>query len=507
MSTDTLNNHVNQWFEPGRNQLTRLLSRSVHLRTAALVLMNTTACLIMLTPVLALTLSSGSALFLYNHIQGPLDWFLFELTLAVAIFSCYLSGQLVNIRPQQPKGVQLRPHQSPAILEMLARRAKHFRVNSIQQINISTDVEFRVIGTPVLPIPFFHKQTLNIGMPLLVFISCSQFRLGLAGAVASAASRKTCLTGWLDQAAEDWPQIVTALQTSDSMIAKALLKPVQWLSLLIAQLSVQLQADWSQQQSRWVLDNSDEQNTTNYLANQLVATDFLKKQYWPMILKAAEHCHTPVVKAFSHLPLLLDKILNKEQAERWLMQAQTAGNNQQAGVRDLMAALRIDHLTWTGLPAENAFDALFENSEILKQLDSYWQNLIEPEWRLAHTQFKNDESRFNRLQARALKQGLRGDSALKLIKLAPRFVDETDALKIYQEIFTHNTDDAKVCFSCGLAFLRASETNTGISALQRAATLEPTLSKRAQSLINEHRQAWVNSDPVHTHTILQRVSA
>lgn len=492
MSIDTLNHQ----------QFMRLLNRSEHLRTTTLLLVNTAGCLLMLSPVLALTLSTGSALYLYNHIQGPLDWFLFEFTLTIAAFSAYLSWQLLNIHPQQPKGIDLQPHHSQAIFNMLERRTSHFNIKTEQQINISTDVELRIVGTPTWPLPLFHKYTLCAGMPLLFFISRGQFRLGLAGAVAAAAHRSTCLSGWLDQAAEDWPHIVSALQASDTLLARTVLKPVQWLALQVEQLSVQLRADWRQQQSRWILDNSDEHNIADYLANQLVATDFLDKQYWPMIFKAAERCPAPVVKAFSHLPLLLDKILHKEHAERWLLQAQTAGNNQQVGVRDLLAALRIDHLAWKGLPAENAFDALFDNNEILKQLDSYWQNLIEPEWRLAHTQYKNDESRFDQLQKRALEQGLRGESALKLIKLAPRFVDEADALSIYQGIYNYNTDDAKVCFSSGLALLSAGETNTGIMALQRAATLEPTLAKRAHILINEHRQAWVHSDPVYTHTTL-----
>lgn len=497
MSTDTMNNQ----------QFAYLRNRSERFFTAALILANTAGCLLMLSPVLTLTLSGSSALYLYSHAQGPLDWFLFEFMLAVTAFSAYLSWQLLNIHPQQPEGIDLQPQQSPAIFGMLERRTSHFRMTSIRRIKFSADIELRVASTPIWPLPLFHKQTLCVGMPLLVFISRGQFRLGLASAVAAAANRRTCLSGQLDQAAEDWPLIITALQTHDSLLSRILLKPIQWLALQVEQLSVQLRADWRQQQSRWILDNSDEQNSADYLSNQLVATAFLDKQYWPMIFKAAERCPAPVVKAFSHLPLLLDKILNKEQAERWLIQAQAVGNNRHAGVRDLLAELRIDHLDWTGLPKKSAFDSLFENTGVLKQLDRYWQNRIEPEWQLVHTQYKDNQSRFNRLQKRALEQGLRGESALKLIKLAPRFVDQTDALDIYQGIYNHNTDDAKICFSCGLALLHAGETNTGVSALQRAATLEPALAKRAHSLINEHRQAWVNSTPEHAYTTQQRAAS
>lgn len=481
-------------------QFDRLLNRSERARTTALVLANLAGCLLMLSPALSLIVATSSAIYLYNNIQGPLDWFIFECTVAITAFSAYLTWNLLKIHPAKPEGVRLKPAQSPELFNMLERRASHFRINSINHINLSTGTELKIVGTPVWAVPVYHKYTLCVGTPLMFFLGQGQFRLGLAGAVAVTANQKACLSGWLDQAANDWPLIVRALQDSDSLLSRIFLEPVCWLATHIDHLSTQLRADWRQQQSRWVLDNSDEQNTTDYLANNLVATAFLNKQYWPMIFKAADRCPTPVVKAFSHLPLLLHKTLNEKQAERWLLEAQTFGKQQQTDVLDLLAELRIDHLSWPGLPAENAFNSLFDNSNILKKLDTYWQNTIEPQWREAHTRYKNDESRFNELGRRAREQGLRGESALNFIKLAPRFVEIQEALSVYQEIYNNNTDDAKVCFACGLALLRNNASNAGITALQRASTLNPVLAKRAQTLIKEQRNAWVDEEPVRSHT-------
>jgi hypothetical protein len=454
----------------------------------------------MLSPVLALTAATGGALYTYNHIQGPLDWFVFECLMAVSIFSAYLTRQLLKVRPEQPQGVMLDPEKSPEIFKMLERRSSHFRINRIKHINLSTETELKLDSTPIWGMPVWHNHTLCIGAPLLFFLSRDQFRLGLAGAVAVAAKQRTCLQGWLAQSANDWPLIIRALEKDNSLLSRLMLKPATWLTTNIERLSTNLCSDRRQQQVQWVLKNSDEQSTTDFLSSQLVATAFMDQQYWPMIFKAADRSPTPVVKAFNHLPLLLDKTLNRKQAERWLMEAQTFGKQQKTGVRDMLAELRIDQLAWPGLPSDNAFDSLFSNSKVLKQLDAYWQSTIEPEWRAAHERYKNDEHRFNQLKTRALEQGLRGKSALKFIKLAPQFMDSEPASDVYQEIYNNNTDDAKVCFACGLALLRNNSSNAGIAALQRAESLDPTLAKRARTLISKHRNAWVDEDPAFSQT-------
>ncbi len=489
MVTDTMPQH----FE-------RLLNRSGRLRITLLVLANSAGCLLMLSPVLALTAASGGAIYTYNHIQGPLDWFVFECLIAVSVFSAYLTWQLLQVRPEQPQGVMLDPEQSPEIFEMLKRRSSHFRINRIEHINLSTETELKLESIPTWAVPVWHRHTLCIGAPLLFFLGHGQFRLGLAGAVAVAANQRTSLQGSLNQAASDWPLIISALEKNNSLLSRLLLKPATWLTANIAHLSTQLCTDQRQQQVQWVLENSDEQSTTDFLSNRLVATAFMDQQYWPMIFKAADRCPTPVVKAFTHLPLLLDKTLNRKQAERWLMEAQTFGKQQETGVRDMLAELRIDHLTWPGLPAENAFDSLFRNMKILKQLDAYWQNMIEPEWRHAHERYKNDERRFDQLKTRALEQGLRGNSALKFIKLAPQFLANESASDIYEEIYANNTDDAKVCFACGLALLRNNRSDAGIAAFQTAESLDPTLANRARTLITKHRNAWVEEDPAFQQT-------
>ncbi len=507
MHTKTVDNITSSGVQAFRKQLQRLPMRSPVLAKAALLLVHAAGCLLMASPPLMLVASIGGALYLSTNIQGPLDWFLIEVQFALGLLCGYLSMQLFAVRPEQPKGVAASEQQAPELFNMLARGVAHFKRRPVKRILLTTKAELHIVATPILPLPLFHRYTLCVGAPMTFFLSRDQFRLALAGAVAASVENQSSLTGWLSQACRDWPVILDALERTDSLLSRLFTVPLRYLTATADALIRPLPSDRRVQQGQWVLKNSDERNAMDYLANQVVAAAFLERQYWPMILKAAERCPTPVVKAFSHLPLLLVKTLNREVAERWLMEAQTASDRRQSSVRDLLAELKLDHLRWSGLPTPNAFCVLFKSTSLLRQLDQLWQQDIEPEWRHRHARFQNDRARFEQLQRRAARGELRGESALRYIKLTPRFLEKSEALAGCRGAYATNRDDSKVCFAAGLALLRAGAGQDGSQALLRAAELEPSLARRAHALIDEYRQQWIHEDSFSGKSIVREICA
>lgn len=507
MNARSVNQTASNASQTRRKRLERLLARSPALGATALFCIHAAGCLLMFVSPLTTVAAGAAAMHLAGRIQGPLDWFLTAVLVTVSLFSAYLSVQLFRLRPQQPRGVVVGKQQAPELFAMLARRATHFKTGSVSSILLTTQAELQIIGSPVLPLPLFHRYSLCVGAPMMMFLSTHQFRLALAGAVAASADNRSRLTGWLNQATSDWPLILATLETSDTLLSRMLAPPLGRIASAAAILAQPLHEDWRRQQARWLMENSNEQSAIEYLATQVVTSAFMDRQYWPMILKGAERCATPVVKAFSHLPLLLKKTLNYPLAERWLMQAQTARGWRAYRIPDLLAELKIERLHWPGLPDPDAFSALFPSGTLLKQLDGLWQQEIEQEWRKRHARFQSDQSRFRQLQRRAADQALRGTSALRYIQLAPRFLGEADTVPAYRAVYATNADDPKVCFGAGLALLRAGAAQEGSQALQRAADLEPALARRVHVLIKEHRQALVRKEVFNEDAVIHGVCA
>ena len=480
---------ISDWIKPGRKKLQRMISRSSRLRLLLLGLTHAAGSLIMLSPPALLALTASGAIHLSNHAQGPLDWFLVEVLGALGLFSAFLTWQLYQTRPQAPGGVEIDAAQAPELFSMLERRAAHFRIRPIDTLLLTPGAELEIRATPLWPVPFLHRYTLCTGAPLLFFLTPGQFRLALAGAVAATAHKQRSWAGRLARTSEDWTLIYRALQNRPSLLSMLLLKPLDTVIRLSDYLGRELLSDEHQIQGRWMLDNSEEKNTTDYLSNRVVTGAFLEQQYWPMIYKAAERSPTPVVKPFAHFGLLLEKLIDTGTTRRWLLQAQICNETNTADLRELLAGLGIEHLQWSGLPAENAFQGIFTSTAILKSLDTYWQACIEAEWTERHNRFRQDRLRFEKLQARA--HQLRGKSALRYVQLAARFLEQEQAVAVYRNMYNANRSDANLCFTSGRELLIAGCVKEGCAALQRASELDGSLANHAHALINEHRQVKV----------------
>ena len=120
----------------------------------------------------------------------------------------------------------------------------------------------------------------------------------------------------------------------------------------------------------------------------------------------------------------------------------------------------------------------------------YGRGSVAQVWNRRYTRFRRENLRFEKMHERAQHQNLRGDSALKYIRLASRFLEEKQAAAIYLRMYQGNLDNADVCYASGRKMLSCGYATEAYEALQRAAELDRSLAVRAQALINEHKQAW-----------------
>lgn len=492
MQYQVANNSLIHWLQPVGARMKRAIDRNPSLRLASLGLLNGMASLLLLSPAIILASASMTAVWLYGHIQGPLDWFATEVLCALALVSAWVTLQQYLTHPKHPEGVTLDEPDAPQLFGMLERRVTHFRIPPPHQVILTDQAKLTIHQVPRHALPVGHKTILTVGAPLLFFLSRDMFRLTLASVIAAQARKQQGLQGWIMRRCDDWPQLIDALQARPSLAARLFLPVLQGLNKLNDTLGRELRAEFQLDASRWVSEKTDDQQAEQLLASQVLADLYLHNQYWPMIMKAADRCPTPVVKPFHHFELLLGKTLNRDTSNRWLLQAQTC-NNENGDLRDLLASLGVERLTWHGLPEQSACISLL-SSNALKALDSDWQTRIQPEWDEHHSRFQHDLRRFKQLQQLHTEQALHGEPAMRYIELAEQLVDTDEVANICQSICDSNRSDAALNFACGRRLAESGHTQAGCKALQRAADLDRSLAHRAQAIINEQNRAWLNED-------------
>ena len=491
MAHQAIGEHTLVWLEPAGRSFRRALNRSARLRLMLLGVASCSGALMMLSPVLVLAGAISSAVYFFSHIQGPLDWFMVEASIAVSLLAGFVCIQLALVRPVRPDGIELTRQEEPALFAMLERRVSHFRAGAIRRVVLCTDAQLKIEATPRYALPFLHSYSLCVGAPLLFFLSHGQFRLALAGTVGKNAGLRNRMTECIVRSSHDWASIVEALECDGSFSSRLFHRPAKCLANVTRSLGKELSIDTQQAQGRWVSDHADEQAAVDFLANQIVASAFLQKLYWPMIYKAAQRSASPVVHPFSHLPLLLTRLLDKDQPKRWLLQAQASSESGETGLRDILAGLNLERLSWPGLPEKSAFNSVLQSPDLLKRLDKHWQQAIAGDWKRRYKRFQQDRKRFERLHHEAGAGTLHGDSAARYLKLAKRFLDKASVGSACLAVYQSNLNNPGLCMLCGQELLAADQFEAGYAALQRASELQPGLSGRAEALMKAHQDAWL----------------
>ncbi len=487
-----INEQFSDHLQRAAQRLRRTLERSAALRSSLMVALNAGGCLLLLSPVLIAAGFMSTAVLIANNIQGPLDWFLLGVCAALSLVAGWMCYQLSTLHPDAADGVTLDADQESRLFPMLERRLTHFKLKPLNSVRLGTDTDLTIVATPRWPIPLLHSYTLNVGAPLLFFISEPQFRLALAGAVATSAQSRRSLFGWAAQAVRDWPVIIHSLEQKSVLATQLLLPVARWIAAANRTLGYTVETGMLQAQTRWILNHTDEQTARELLSCQVLASSFINWHYWPMMLKGADHCPQPVARPFSHFDLLLKGSFTENAARRWLLKAQAGSGSSQRILQNLLAELKIDFLQCPALPERTAFECIIETKTMLKKLDQHWQRCITPDWHQRYAEFQAAKNRFDQLHRRSQEQDLRGSSAINFVRLARRFLDKQQNISVFRKMYRANPDDAAVCFTCGEAMLAAGHTLEGCDAMQRAGELDARLANHAQALINQYTHSWLD---------------
>lgn len=475
------------WLEPAGRRLRRIVDRSPQMRSLLLGVASASGTVLLVSPAVVLVGAAASFVYLVGGARGPLVWLLIGTVAVGGLVAGLLTAQLLRLRPAQPDGVELTREQQPALFELLDRRTIHFRTDPIDRVILRGDTQLKLVTTPRLALPLLHRRTLCIGAPLLMFLSDGQFRLALAGCIGTHTLGRRGVSAWILQSLQDWPTILGVLEHDTELVSRVLLPGVRRIANVAAFLGYEANCEIQQAQARWVLDNADERAAIEFVASQVVAQSFLDNRYWPMIHRAARHSPSPVIRPFTHLPVLLPRLAQDEQCRRWLLRAQAGVSPHRSEFRDLLAGLNLDLLDWPGLPEASAFDKLFRGREVLSRLDKHWQQSVAESWRRRHERFQQDRKRFEGLHRRATTDTLHGASAYRYVKLAKRFLKRADAVAAYVCVYRCNLDDAEMCMLCGRELLAADCPAEGARALQRACEIQPELADQIEALIRNQQ--------------------
>ena len=462
-----------------------LLINHPRLHAAWLVTLATLGGLSLLAIPVVSAAACGSAIWMLFQAQTPVQWLFTEALGGLGFIGILCSIDLLLVRVPKPAGQLLSPADSPDLFATVKRCARHYRLNGVDRIVLGDKPELRLIFHTGCGYPLGAACTLYLGAPLLCLLESNQFQIALRATMGQWSRKHNRVGSFICRQVAFWNALRDQYRQRRFPAGWLLRGPIKAFAN-----SLERQAREIRQAQAFVHDHiaqtlSDETQTLEILAAQAVSSAYVDAKFWPWIMGAAARSPEPVVKPFTNFLPVMQSMLTREDASRWLLQALAApATPVAAGLRERLAVLGQSEIHWAGLPQQPAVTVLFGQKwgSLAARLDDQWRLGIGREWQERHEQFQRESRDFYALKVKAKCEPVTGSEAVRYLRLAEKFLKPQDLTKLCIKLLSENRIWPDVCFQCGRLLLTADD-EAGIRALELAMQLDQGYVNAASAMI------------------------
>jgi hypothetical protein len=120
------------------------------------------------------------------------------------IFSIAMSHHVFSMRFPMPKGLILRNDKTPELFALLANKQNGWFGPDISQVVITDKYELDIQKIPVCGFPFWSKDVLVVGLPMLQCLPQHYFEILLQRKLIQFSRGRNLFTNWLYQLSAQW---------------------------------------------------------------------------------------------------------------------------------------------------------------------------------------------------------------------------------------------------------------------------------------------------------------
>ncbi len=277
------------------------------------------------------------ALFAAEHIAGSrlVAWL---VTAGAAGLVCY---RLYRFRPQPPEGRELDRFGHSALFKLAADQSRHYCSLGIDRIVLSGDFDVSIRKTPLCALPVWSRNTLMIGLPLMLALSDTQLECVLARRIGQFSRRYNRLVNWLYQLRDIWPAYCEQADSTGFGY-----QPAAWFfrgyAPLYRMLSVPAARMDELDADTYAMELFSDVEVLDAITTQAVCRQYLAQRYWPVASKLAANDCAVLERLHAGIPAVLRAGLTRETINTWLRNTLSAGEHS----RDSMPSLaqRVDNI-------------------------------------------------------------------------------------------------------------------------------------------------------------------
>lgn len=336
----------------------------------------------------------------------------------------------VKIEP--PQGYEMTRDRFPKVFEELDVLSSELDSLKIHTLLLTPEMNAAVVQTPRLGILGWQKNTLFLGLELMLALTPEQLRGVVAHELGHLSGNHSKFSGWIYRIRESWARLMNGLLAQDNFGARIMGSFFAWYAPRFSAYSFPLARINEYQADAMAAALTNEQAIGDALINVNVVAPYLEEHYWQTYFKGADSQATPEVLPWAGLHAFLKCNQDPKLQER-LEQAMTVDtdlSDTHPSLKDRLAALKV--AAELPQPSDSNAARLWlaeEYQKVISEFDQVWFEHNEKPWKERFDYVQTGVSRLAEL--RVLDSDTPTDEALfEHAQLEGEFGELEDAIKL-----------------------------------------------------------------------------
>ena len=396
----------------------------------------------------------------------------------VILATIYVLIRAVWIRFASPTGYEIIAKDFPELFKELKSLTRILCTPKIHKVIITPEYNAAILQTPRLGIFGWYKNTLFLGLELLMSMTPQQARSVIAHELGHLSGKHGRFSAWIYRVRLSWQRIMVSLEQQQHFGANLLRYFFDWYSPTFSAYSFALARANEYSADATAARITSNEDMAQALVNSYIVHELLTRHYWQPFFKHATESAQPATSPYSELRAFLKhhRFEENDLTEQLnkAMKIRTGHYDTHPALKDRLNALQCKPTPPE--PVQQSAARLWFGQQlprIIKDFDTEWLRTNLSKWQQCYHHAKTGRNKLADLNAKPL-QNLSADDLWQLAVLTEEFCPDTDCLPLYEHYGKKQPHDGEADFVIGRLLLER-DNEVGVERMKLAMDKQPSL--------------------------------
>ncbi len=393
-----------------------------------------------------------------------------KLIIVLALIAWVLIKSLwVRIEP--PQGYVVRRNDAPGLFRDLDVYRKRVATPKIHQVLLTEEFNASIVQTPRLGVLGWHRNTLILGLPLLMALKPDEARAVVGHELGHLSGNHSRFNGWIYRVRMSWYRIMDSFDQAAGFGTGLLRRFFDWYAPYFNAYSFALARANEYEADAIAAELTSSRAIASALVNSDIRAGLIDQHFWQERIANADRQPTPSFRPYSDLQAFCrqHQFDHSEVQSRLTsaLEEETGHADTHPALKERLAAIGHETAEVRAVATSAAEQWLGDNyARVLEEFDSFWLERNREAWQERFEYVRAARERLTELRAKE-RNSLNANELWQLAALTEEFDDKEDPLPIYREYRERSSGDIDAAFVIGRILLSRGD-QSGVAYLEEA---------------------------------------